>query len=71
MLLPVALPEFGRPVKVVIKPWSSWTFKTDVILKSVDEDDCSWRFVDDNSELSYDYDVIFWEYVNPVEERKG
>lgn len=36
-------------------------------LKSVDEDDCSWRTADDGSEIDYSWDVIEW--FDPSENR--
>ena len=62
-LLPVASPEPGKPVKVVLKHSEKWIFHTDVILIHVEESDVHWRFHDDGSELSYDWDVIYWEYL--------
>lgn len=62
-LLPVPLPEVGRPVKAVIKYSHTWKFVNHHILTHVDEDDVVWRD-EDGYELSYNVDVVYWEYVN-------
>jgi hypothetical protein len=63
-LLPVLLPELHRAVRAVIKNSLKWSLHTDVLLKAVVEDDCSWRFYEDDSELDNSWDVIYWEYVD-------
>lgn len=48
-LLPIELPEIGRPVKAVIKFSGNWNFVDHHILTHVDEDDVTWRD-EDNAE---------------------
>jgi len=60
-LLPVTLPEVGRPVKAIIKHFNNWNTQI-VSLVAVDEDDCNWRFVEDDAELDYSWNVVYWEY---------
>lgn len=61
-LLPVEMPEIGKPVSAVIKACHSWAFTFEVTLIAVDESDCSWRFVEDGCQFSNDWDVVYWEY---------
>ena len=61
-LLPIELPEIGKPVKAVIKFSNAWSFVDDRTLTRVNEDDVTWRD-EDGDELSYNVDVIYWEYV--------
>jgi hypothetical protein len=61
-LLPVELPEFNRPVRAIIKHFMKWATE-EVVLKAVNEDDCSWRFEEDNCELANEWNVIYWEYI--------
>ncbi len=63
-ILPVPLPEIGKPVKAVIKLVLPNTIGWDVIIDSliaVNEPNCNWKF-EDGSELPYLADVIYWEY---------
>lgn len=60
-LLPVELPEVGKPVRAIIKHFDSWKI-AEVDLVAVDEDDCNWRFLEDTCELAHDWNVVYWEY---------
>lgn len=53
-------PEPGTTVLAVLQHWHTKN-KRFAVLKSVDEDDCSYRTADDNSELSHDWNVIAWD----------
>lgn len=61
-LLPVVLPEKNKPVRAIIKHFSTWEIH-DVKLYACDDDDCNWRFSDDDSELANAYNVVYWEYI--------
>ncbi len=69
-LLPVKLPEFGQPVKAVLKWSGKWKFITDVTLVAVNESDCNWRD-EDGDEISYGVDVVYWEYKKEDPQTKG
>jgi len=60
-LLPVKLPDVGRPVRAVVMcPQATLVWANMV---ATDEDDNDWRFCEDNAELSFTADVIYWEYL--------
>lgn len=52
-------PETGAIVLAKVQHWKTYETRY-VVLKKVDEDDCSFRTTDDNSELSYSWNVMKW-----------
>jgi len=59
--LPIKTPDYGEPVKAVIKHFEGWNVRVANMI-AVDEDDCTWRFEEDNCELTNEWNVIYWEY---------
>lgn len=56
-------PTYGICVVAVVE-WFKSKKRVPIVLKHVNEDDCSWRTADDNSELDYSLSVIKWYYMS-------